>query len=387
MIKKLHGCVKKYPWGGREYLPHLLDQNNELGEPWAEYWLGTHALGPSVIASDPSIELGQFLTGQGADPLPFMVKVLDVRDMLSIQLHPNLVQAQAGFDQEESKHVPLNAFERTYKDRNHKPELMVALSDFWLVQGFLKDDELQTSLRRVPSFAPLLAYLRSGIKSLYEYIMLADQAEINGMLKPLGKEIKPAFESGSLAKDDIDYWAAKAFLTFNRQGVCDRGIISLYLMNLLKLSPGQGIFQAPGILHAYLEGQNVECMANSDNVIRGGLTSKFVDRKSLLETVNYEMGHSDILTPQPNELGLNLYHTATKEFSLHVLTSKPGYFTCQRTLMLLALDGQYQIDGGKDRISLVRGESAIVVGPCQVRIEAQSVGQLVMVTAGDSEVS
>src|SRR5690606_1625136 len=110
-------------------------------------------------------------------------------------------------------------------------------------------------------------------------------------------------------KSDIDFWVARAYFIFNRKGVCDRGIFSLYLMNLIRLDPGEGIYQAPGMLHAYLEGQNIECMAASDNVIRGGLTSKYVDTDQLLKIVHFESTTPQIITPYQSGNNLRLYQT------------------------------------------------------------------------------
>jgi mannose-6-phosphate isomerase len=349
-MHQLEGSVKHYAWGGFDYISRLFDIENKDRHPLAEIWFGTHPGGPAMSAS------GQPLLNLLSDELPYLVKILDVNDMLSIQTHPSLEQAKRGFESEEIEGISKDSPARTYKDKNHKPELMVALSEFYLLQGFRPAEALRKTLQDMPSFRPLLPFFeQGGLKALYTRIMTMDQEDINRILKPLGQQIKPQFEQDQFTKADANYWAAKAFLRFNRKGFCDRGIISIYLMNLIKLNVGEGIFQAPGVLHAYLQGQNLECMACSDNVLRGGLTQKHINIKGLLETVVYEHGHSEIILPKNVGKGYYNYNTPASEFAVYQVTQASENQVLpllSENKMVVLLKGNTMVDTGSGSQSL-----------------------------------
>ncbi len=376
MLTKIEGQVKHYAWGGLEFLPKLLGQVNSDCIPWAEYWLGTHPLG--MATTTQGMDLSAFLNAQQVGPLPFLFKVLDVNEMLSIQVHPNQLQAREGFRREELEGIPIEAFERTFKDDRHKPELMIALSDFWLVQGFMSDTDIIKTLQYVPELVSLIPHAKQGLRRLYSHIINADQAYINSLLKPLGQRIKPSFEQGLLKWDDINYWAAKAFLTHNRKGRCDRGILSLYMMNLVHLKPGEGIFQAPGVLHAYLQGQNIECMASSDNVIRGGLTPKYIDSKALLKTVLLQASKPDVLLPQYDKDGIKSFPNVAREFRLRIFESDDLRLAASKLQLVFCLAGVYTLHEKDHRLTLSQGQAALLQG--DIAIEAQKKGKLCIVS-------
>lgn len=217
--------------------------------------------------------------------------------MLSIQAHPTKKRAEEGFLRENNQGIPLNAPHRVYKDTNHKPEIMVALSDFWLLHGFMAPEEIARSLSDTPELQPLLPHFtHHNLSALYHHIMTMPQDEVIKILTPLSNRLLPLLNNNLLPKSAPDYWAARAFLDFNAE---DRGIFSIYLMNIVQLQPGEAIFQDAGILHAYLEGQNIELMANSDNVFRGGLTPKHIDLTELLNNISFNTTVPEILSPKP----------------------------------------------------------------------------------------
>ncbi len=318
MMQKIKGSVQHYSWGGNKFLPGILNHPNPDDIPFAEYWLGTHSLAPSKLI-DSSQTLTDFLKDKGQYGLPFLFKVLDVKDMLSIQAHPNKQLAENGFEKENEQGIPLNSPKRTFKDSNHKPEIMVALSDFWLMQGFQPEESISNTLSDYPEFVKLASiYGKKGLKELCHYILHADQQEINAILRPLGKRLKPIYESGSLDRSQIDFWSARAFITFNRKGFCDRGIIFLYLMNLVHLVKGEATYQRPGLLHSYLEGQNIECMTTSDNVMRAGLTQKYCDIAAFMECVEFTYIESEIIKPVRTDTpGMWSYPCPSDVFSLY----------------------------------------------------------------------
>lgn len=305
----LKGVVQAYDWGGYQYIPQLTGVGNPDNQPQAELWMGTHDRGPALvridgqeqrldewISSDPEGILGPQTARQFDGRLPFLFKILDVRKMLSIQAHPTREAAVAGFARENEAGVPLTARHRNYKDDNHKPEIMVALTDFWLLHGFKPEDQLELVLTRTPEFEAIRQVCsHKGIRGMYQYIMELPQAKIDQLLEPMAQRLELDLQAGKLNRNQPDYWAAHAFRDYTHNGHYDRGIFSIYLFNLVALKPGEGIFQAANVPHAYLEGVNVELMANSDNVFRGGLTSKHVDVEELMQHLHFSPVEPQVL--------------------------------------------------------------------------------------------
>jgi mannose-6-phosphate isomerase len=280
-IFKLKGKVQNYAWGGYEYIPKLLGIKNEEHKPCAEYWMGAHPSASSeIISNGEGYSLHQLITNnpdalitqkvfEQFGELPYLFKILDVRDMLSIQVHPTKEEAAKGFDAEEAAGIPINAPHRNYKDRNHKPEVMVALSEFWLLHGFKQNAELERILEDVQEFSVLLPlFKREGIKGLYQFVMEMDQQHIDSTLTSLVKKELSRKSLGELDKSMPGWWVTKLFEGASEIKNIDKGIFSIYFFNIVKVEKGDAIFQKAGIPHAYLEGQNAELMANSDNVLR-----------------------------------------------------------------------------------------------------------------------
>jgi mannose-6-phosphate isomerase len=258
-IFKIKGLIKRYDWGGKTFLSQLLNIPNPAKEPFAEYWMGANL-------------------GEQFEKVPYLMKVLDVEKMLSIQVHPSREVARIKFREENEKGIPLSAPNRNYKDENHKPELLSPLSAFYLLHGFKSPAAMENILKELKALNFLTdAFKGSNYKGLYTRVMTMPQEEVNARLQPLLEEIVPRYKAGEYNKEQEDFWAARAALTFTAQGNIDRGIFSIYLFNVVKMHPGQALFQDAGLPHAYLEGQTMEIMANSDNVLRGGLTPKHID--------------------------------------------------------------------------------------------------------------
>ena len=329
-VFKLQGKVQHYNWGGSTYLPQLLSLPNADHKPFAEFWMGAHDNAPALVLTDgkdgialnkyigerPDDILGPYTAGRFGR-LPYLLKILDVKDMLSIQVHPSKKSAELEFAAENKKGVPLNAAERNYKDDNHKPELMVALSEFWLLHGFKPEEELLSTLQATPELRYLEpVFVQQGYQGLYRQVMEMSQQKVNEVLQPLLDRILPEYSGGDLAKNAADYWAARAALTYNEPGKTDRGIFSIYFFNLLNLHPGEAVFQDAGLPHAYLEGQNVEIMANSDNVLRGGLTPKHVDVPELLKHVRFEATFPRIMAGNLSAGHITVYPTPAPDFEL-----------------------------------------------------------------------
>lgn len=378
-IGQLEGTVKHYDWGGTSFIPSLLDSNNEENKPFAEYWLGVHPQADcKVVMHDGSRRLLRdfFSTASPAGlgdyvarrfgTMPYLLKVLDVKDMLSIQVHPSKADAVKDFAAENVKGVPLHSPQRNYKDDNHKPELMVAMGDFWLLHGFKPEKQIKEILKNVPELQSLLPiFEQSGYKGLYKYVMELPQQEVNKQLQPLLDRIIPLYKEGNLKRSEEDYWAAKGSLTFSQPGKTDRGIFSVYLFNLVELHRGEAIFQDAGVPHAYLEGQNVEIMASSDNVLRGGLTNKHIDVNELLKHVLCEPTVPNTLKgeKQGNEL---IYKTPAPDFQLSSFILHNGNnvsFVPQTAEILLLIEGQAAITNKGNKVIVKKGQPAAIVLP------------------------
>ena len=383
---RLLGQIQHYAWGGHEFIPNLLGLPPEPGTPYAEYWLGAHAKAPSevIVGDNRTVSLDKLIAqnlqkvlgsrvafkyGQ----LPYLFKVLDVENPLSIQVHPTKLEAEAGFERENERGIPLDAPERNYKDRNHKPELMVALGDFWLLHGFLPEANLLNVLRDVPEFHLLLGVFENGGHAgLYRHVMNLPEEEVDAILGPLVTRIRRKGERGGLEKSSAEYWLARVAADGNDHHY-DRGLFSIYFLNLVTLRTGQAIFQDAGIPHAYLQGQNIEVMANSDNVLRGGLTEKHVDVPELLSTVKFEGIRPVVIEGTQEESPLEAYfESPTQEFRLSRIHLGQGdtYVNSTRSIeILLIMDGAAAIEGGQKHLSLRRGQSAVIFAGSTCRIE------------------
>lgn len=373
-IYPLKGKVQPYSWGGFEYIASLLGTGNAEGTPMAEYWLGAHPNYPSTLTlHESTISLFQFVNidkqnvlgdkvVQEFGSLPFLLKVLDVRQMLSIQVHPDKASAAINFKKENEAGIPLTAPHRNYKDENHKPELMVALGDFWLLHGFKPMEQLKSVLAATPELTFLLPLLEEGgYEQVFRAVMTMEQEKVNVLGRTLAARILPLYEAGKLGRESEDFWAARAFQTFCKEDQFDKGLFSIYLLNVVHLRKGEGIYQPQGLLHAYLEGQNVEIMANSDNVLRAGLTDKHIDVPELLQHVQFGPTYPDVLKPSG---GVETsFAPPVREFALVRYEAGKETFKGLRSTgpeILLVLEGRAELKQGDNVVALTKGGAAFV---------------------------
>jgi len=333
----LKGKVQHYAWGGYDYIPQLLHMDNTGQHPCAEYWLGAHPSAPStillpdeapqslktIIENNTTQTLGSKVHLQFGE-LPFLLKILDVKDMLSIQVHPSKAEAEKGFDRENEEGIPVNAGHRNYKDRNHKPEVMVALSDFWLLHGFKNAAEIEKTLLEIAEFNFLISIFKAGgNKAMYQHVMELPQQQVDEILHPLVSRLLAASEP--MPKLLPGFWAAKVFEDGRQLQNIDRGIFSIYFFNIVNLQPGEGIFQGAGVPHAYLLGQNVELMANSDNVLRGGLTPKHIDVYELLKHTSFDPIVPHVLKGSPGAASERNYPCPVPDFGISAIQLTAGH--------------------------------------------------------------
>ncbi|MFE5895600.1 mannose-6-phosphate isomerase, class I [Streptomyces sp. NPDC056462] len=316
---RLDNTVRPYAWGSTTAIPKLLGAE-PTGEPQAEMWMGAHPGAPSrtergtlveVIEADPERELGEAAVAKFGPRLPFLLKILAAGAPLSLQVHPNLEQAKEGYEDEERRRIPVDAGHRNYKDANHKPELICALTEFDGLCGFRDPVAAADALDGlgVDSLKPYVDLLHAhpedaALREVLTAILSADPDE-------MARTVADA--AAACARLGGDY-APYADLAHHYPG--DPGVIAAMLLNYVRLQPGEALFLGAGIPHAYLSGLGVEIMANSDNVLRCGLTPKHVDVPELLRVVRFEAGDPGVLRPEASPDGEEVYETPIDEFRL-----------------------------------------------------------------------
>ncbi|MFF4581971.1 mannose-6-phosphate isomerase, class I [Streptomyces sp. NPDC001373] len=369
-MDRLTNTIRPYAWGSATAIPALLGVE-PTGEPQAEMWMGAHPGAPSrldrgagettlsaVIAADPEGELGPAAVAKFGPSLPFLLKILAAGAPLSVQVHPDLAQAKAGFEDEERRGVPIDAGHRNYKDANHKPELICALTPFDGLCGFRPPAEAADLLEGlgVDSLKPYVDLLRAhpeeaALREVLTAVLGADRADMAHTVA----------ETAAAAERLGGPYAPYAGLVHDYPG--DPGVIAAMLLNHVRLQPGEAMFLGAGIPHAYLDGLGVELMANSDNVLRCGLTPKHVDVPELLKVVVFEPSAPGVLRPEAD--GEEVYETPIDEFRLSRFALAPG--GAPHTLpgttpqILLCTAGQCTARSAQaGELALVPGESVFV---------------------------
>jgi mannose-6-phosphate isomerase len=271
-----------------------------------------------LIEKSPAEILGKRAAEQFAGRLPFLFKVLAADSPLSLQAHPDSDQAKEGFTREERLSIPLTAPNRNYKDKNHKPETLCALTPFWTLNGFRKLSDMVSLLRAINS-SELSHEIRDleahpdpdGLKSFFGSILTMEKPRQRRAV-----EDAVGYAETRAGNDPAFEWIVKLDACYPG----DIGVLSPVLLNVVKLEPGQAMFLHTGQLHTYLEGAGIELMANSDNVLRGGLTSKHIDVQELLRVLDFTGGEIAILSPGEEAHGEHTYPSDADEFRLSVIT-------------------------------------------------------------------
>ncbi|MFG2650760.1 mannose-6-phosphate isomerase, class I [Streptomyces sp. NPDC048436] len=389
-MDRLTNTIRPYAWGSTTAIAELLGVE-PTGEPQAEMWMGAHPGAPSrtgrgpldeVIAEDPPHELGKAAVTKFGPRLPFLLKILAAGAPLSLQVHPNLEEAREGYEDEERRGVPIDAPHRNYKDANHKPELICALTPFDGLCGF----------RAPVETAELLAGL--GVDSLKPYVDLLhakpEEAALREVLtavltadpEAMAATVAEVTEAAERLGGDYAPYAGIA-----RHYPGDPGVIAAMLLNYVQLRPGEALFLGAGVPHAYLDGLGVEIMANSDNVLRCGLTPKHVDVPELLRVVRFEASDPGVLRPEAasgseevaEEVAEEVYDTPIDEFRLSRLVlpegAAPHDLTAATPQILLCVAGSVAVGGAGE---LTPGESVFV--PADERAEVSGVGTVFRAT-------
>jgi len=408
-VDRLTNVIRPYAWGSRTALPELLGAE-PTGEPQAELWMGAHPGAPStvdrgrgpqplnaVIETDPERELGAASVRRFGPALPFLLKVLAAGEPLSLQVHPDLEQARAGFAAEEARGLALDAPDRNYKDANHKPELICALDEFVGLCGFRAP--AQTALLfealGVPALRPVARILRgeseeAALREALTAILTADPEtmaatvrETTDALDQAAKAVEADDISGS-ALASLPGSMLDSLRSYAGLGRCfpgDPGVVAALLLNRVRLQPGEALYLGAGVPHAYLNGLGVEILANSDNVLRSGLTPKHVDVPELLRVVVFRSLVPDVLHPVADVDGEQVYPTPIDEFRLSRFTlggAEPnaGRIPGATPQILLCTEGTTVLtDAQGSSVTLHRGESVFVPADgCGLRADSAVTG-------------
>jgi len=376
---RLDNELRPYAWGSTTAIAALLGRVPS-GGPEAELWLGAHPDSPSrvpggqgldeVISQDPAHFLGEESLAAFGPRLPFLLKVLAAAEPLSLQVHPSLQQAREGFAREEAAGVPQDAATRNYKDDNHKPEMILALTPFRALCGF------RPAERSAALFSALATGTTDdGAREYAERIAATLRGE-----QPLREAFATLLAGGegltaasaalrsvaqSLGSEDVHRPALEAAAGLQDRYPGDPGVLVSLLLNLVDLEPGDAIHLPAGNVHAYLEGLGIEVMANSDNVLRGGLTPKHVDVPELLATVDFSALAEVSRTPREETvLGQEIFTPPFREFALQRIELRPGdeHVAIRQDggTVLLVVQGALRLDSPQGELVLQRGESAFI---------------------------
>ncbi|MBR7832768.1 mannose-6-phosphate isomerase, class I [Actinospica durhamensis] len=377
----LGNTVQPYAWGSHTAIADLLGEPSPTPGPQAELWMGAHPNAPSVLTragraatlqtaidAAPAQELGAEVNARFGGRLPFLLKVLAAQKALSVQLHPNREQAEQGYARENAAGVPLDARERVYVDNWPKPEILCALEPFEVLAGLRPAAQAAEVIDGlgVPELKDLTALLREdpsaktvgrALATLLEWPEAGRAGLVAGVVDAAAAH---RAQGGPYAA------AYDAVVRMNADHPGDIGLVGSLLLNHLVLEPGQALFMGAGGVHAYIRGVGIELLANSDNVIRAGLTPKHIDVPELLRVLDPEV-EVPVLTPRQAAAGVEVFDTDVPEFRLSRLTLADGAVLVVPgdggPRVLLCVEGEASVGCGTEpaaRLLLTRGQSCFL---------------------------
>lgn len=350
----LHPAIHHYDWGDYHFIPAFLN-TTETGKPFAELWYGTHARGDSRLP-ELHTSLREYLDA----PLPYLLKILAARTPLSIQVHPTKAQAETGFAKEEARDIALDAPHRNYRDPNHKPEMLVALSEVWALSSFRSFDEIEKHLSACA--IPLQEKSEGALRSCIDLLLHEKNSTVllEKVLRYAREQVKQEF--------DVHWWVLELATLYPS----DIGAMMPYVLNLVRLREGEALLNGAGELHSYLRGSGVELMANSDNVLRCACTNKHRDIEELCAVTSFTPRTPQIVEPRSLEDGVELYPVPIDDFVLYRIgASKP--VSCPipgGTGILLCTEGKVHIRDKNRHCEITKGD-ALFCMTTHVKIEGR----------------
>ena len=372
MLRLTHS-TQRYAWGSATAIPALLGIEPD-GSPLAEAWFGAHSSAPAMAGDQPLDQLiatsgddvlGEGVVGRFGPTLPYLLKLIAADHPLSLQVHPHIERARAGYAQEDAAGVPLDAPNRSYRDRNHKPELVYALTQFEALCGF------RAPRRAAELFAGLDVPLAKELHGI-----LADEPSADGIRAVFEQLLHPTTRPGPdevreiaeacaarLAAGSPSPRSDRTVVLLQKEYPGDLGVVTSLLLNPVTLKPGEALFVPAGGVHAYLSGLAVEIMASSDNVLRAGLTPKHVDVPELLDNVDYVAAPPIRIAPETFYDATKVFYAPVDDFELSVTEIDdadehplPG----RGPRIVLCLSGRVTLTSAEDSGVLDQGQSVFV---------------------------
>jgi len=400
---RLQPGFQHYAWGDTKFVPNLYGIENPNGKPYAEVWMGAHPARPAIalleegdigldalIAEAPERVLGADLAAR-FDGLPYLMKILAAERPLSIQVHPTAIQAVEGFRRENRAGIPLDAPHRNYRDPNHKPELIVALEPFHALCGFRSHEEITAALARMPEIAALLPSYEptaGGLRALVGAYLALPARDRDAALSTLLARLRVEQARAPFGEEAAEHWALVADREHSRPDHPDAGLLFVFLLNLIRLEPGVGMYLPARTPHSYLRGVGIEIMASSDNVIRCGLTPKHVDPAALLRTVDFASAAPAIVRASAVGSGpTRVYPTSAAEFELLCTELASDSDPLERTahgpeiLLVTAVagDGSVTVRSAGELLEL--GPGGVCLAPDSAHYELAATGTATVYTA------
>lgn len=394
-MHRITGTERHYEWGSPTLIPEFLG-NEPTGVPVAEFWLGAHPAAPSFvvggesegqgdeaadspagppaeartlteyIASDPVAVLGEDVANRFDGVLPFLLKLIAPVHPLSLQVHPDIERAAARFAEENARGIPLDSPERNYRDPNHKPEMLYALTTFQAMAGFRAPRRAAELVRGLGT--PLTERLRRILRAKPDAEGVAE-----AFATLLQEETRPtAQEVGEVAAACARRLAAgspsprvdRTVVALQADHPGDPGVVASLLLNPVTLQPGETLFVPAGSVHAYLSGLGIEVMASSDNVLRAGLTAKPIDVPEMLACVDYVAAPPIRIAPERISGATEVYYAPVDDFELGItrVTEPDGEIELpgRGPRVILGVEGTVTVTSGAVSETLTRGEAVFV---------------------------
>ncbi|MDA3851283.1 MAG: mannose-6-phosphate isomerase, class I [Spirochaetaceae bacterium] len=372
MIFKMENPIQHYTWGSKSYLPNLLNLDAH-GKPWAELWMGAHPKAPSwVMTAQGKITLREWIDRNRENTLgikiwekfkdlPYLFKILSIENPLSIQVHPNKIQAREGYLKEDKENIPMDSPQRNYKDNNYKPELLVAISDMWILKGFRSFEDFLSKIDFAPAFfkEKIMKLYSKGKKDIwkdffYWFMGMNDQEE-----EMLLQSIE------NMIGDSPEYNWVK---TLQGYYPGDISVLAPLYLNLIQLKSGEAMYQRDGELHGYLKGNGIELMSNSDNVLRCGLTAKHMDIQEVLKISRFEESAIEFIKPQNGQ-----YKVDIEDFALQCFNGSDTWIIDLKysPVILLNLQGTLVVSNQDESFEVMPGNSVFIdKGTSKITVKA-----------------
>jgi mannose-6-phosphate isomerase len=377
-VHRIIPAPQSYAWGSTTAIPEILGLEHD-GTPLAEAWFGAHETAPALvptadgpvplhalIAQQPTTALGEDVVARFGSGLPYLLKLIAADRPLSLQVHPHIERAREGHALEEAAGVPVGSVRRNYKDRNHKPELVYALTRFEAVCGF------RAPRRAAELFAGLGAPLAKELHGV-----LTQDPSVGGIRAAFTQLLEPATRPSAEEVGEVALACAARLDAGSPSPRADRTVVQLHaaypgdpgvvtslLLNPVTLQPGDAMFVPAGGVHAYLSGVAVEVMASSDNVLRAGLTPKHVDVPELLRNVDYVAAPPIRIAPEESHGVTKVFYAPVDDFELSVTDIGDDHdehpLPGRGPRVLLCLQGEVTVSGGNGSLTLAKGQAAFV---------------------------